>query len=435
MPSGGTRGVALNQRLRSVGLLAILAVLVLTPSTVLAALAHPGVVSANPANSTPNVEDDAANPDAAVYGLARKGDTIYVGGEFRTITNSTRTQTRTRHNIMAIDETSGALRSFAPVFDGPVWAIQPYKSALYVGGNFKTVNGTSRRSLVKINASTGVVNNNFKPGIPWGDVTQLAIVRGKLMAGGSYPGHLQAFNLKTGNQTAYVQAEISGQTAPNSGPTKVSRFAVNPAQTRLVGVGTFTSVGGRSREQAFMLRMGRNQAVVNDWYYDPLSEPCAASTIPTYLRDVDFSPDGSYFVFAASGYVPRSGGVGRDVCDAAARFETSELNPYRPTWINYTGGDTLLSVAVTGGAVYVQGHQRWLDNPFGTNSAGPGAVPREGIGALNPSTGAALSWNPGKSRDVGGREFLATSAGLWVGSDGRLFAGEYRAGLAFLPLN
>jgi hypothetical protein len=35
---------------------------------------------------------------------------------------------------------------------------------------------------------------------------------------------------------------------------------------------------------------------------------------------------------------------------------------------------------------------------------------------------------------VGGKDFLVTSAGLWVGSDGKRFAGEYRARIAFCPL-
>ena len=104
-----------------------------------------------------------------------------------------------------------------------------------------------------------------------------------------------------------------------------------------------------------------------------------------------------------------------------------------PSWINYTGGDTLHSVAVTGAAVYVQGHQRWLDNPFGRNEAGPGAVSREGIGAINPNDGKALSWNPGKTREVGGKDLYATASGLWVGSDGSRFSGEYRSGIAFCP--
>ncbi len=77
-------------------------------------------------------------------------------------------------------------------------------------------------------------------------------------------------------------------------------------------------------------------------------------------------------MFVASGYIPQTGGQGLDVCDAAARFETGVAAPSAPTWINYTGGDSLYSVAATGTAVYVQGHQRWMDNPQGNNSPGPG---------------------------------------------------------------
>jgi hypothetical protein len=88
----------------------------------------------------------------------------------------------------------------------------------------------------------------------------------------------------------------------------------------------------------------------------------------------------------------------------------------------------------TGAAVYVQGHQRWLDNPLGQNFAGPGAVPREGIGAIDPTSGKALAWNPGKTRGVGGKDLLATTSGLWVGSDGAYFDGEFRSRIAFCPL-
>jgi len=46
---------------------------------------------------------------------------------------------------------------------------------------------------------------------------------------------------------------------------------------------------------------------------------------------------------------------------------------------------------VTGAAVCVQGHQRWLDNPYGRNSEGPVAVDRCGIGAIDPVRGTALT--------------------------------------------
>ena len=143
--------------------------------------------------------------------------------------------------------------------------------------------------------------------------------------------------------------------------------------------------------------------------------------------------DGSWFAFVSTGFVPQAGGVGRDLCDAAARFQTNVANPTGPTWINYTGGDTLHSVAATDVAVYVQGHQRWLNNPQGRDSAGPGAVSRPGIGAVHPTTGLALSWNPTKDRGVGGKDLYVTSQGLWVGSDTNRIGGETRRRIALMP--
>jgi len=287
---------------------------------------------------------------------------------------------------------------------------------------------------VKLDAQTGQIDKTFQPVIKWGNVTEIRLVNGRLVVGGSFQDRLAALDPVTGANTGYINLPITGRVADNSGPTKVYRFAVNPAGTRLMAIGNFTAVNGSTRWQAFMLDLGTTQATLDPWYYQPLQNFCQASSLPAYLRDVDFSPDGSYFVIVSTGYVPKSGGVGRDLCDAAARFETGIASPTRPTWINYTGGDTLHSVAVTGAAVYVQGHQRWLDNPFGTDSAGPGAVSRQGIGAIDPVRGTALSWNPGKTRGVGGKDLLATSSGLWVGSDGTRFAGEYRARIAFCPL-
>ena len=72
--------------------------------------------------------------------------------------------------------------------------------------------------------------------------------------------------------------------------------------------------------------------------------------------------------------------------------------------------------------------------PPGRDSAGPGAVSRPGIGAIDPATGKALPWNPGKTRGVGGKDLYATSAGLWVASDGPRFAGELHDNIAFCPL-
>ena len=419
--------------------LTVIATIVLTAAsgldTVSASVLHDSVVSENPVNVTPNVVDDSVVPSAAVYAFGRVGSTMYAGGTFRKVTDASGSHSYTRYNIMAFDATTGVVKSFSPNFNGPVWAIQSMGSALYVGGDFTTVNGVARRGLVKIDASTGAVRSKFSPTIPYGNVSEIRLVQGRLIVGGSFPKRLAALEPSTGADTGYIQASITGRIADNSGPTKVYRFAVNPSGTRLVAIGNFTSVGGEPRAHAFMLRLGRRSATVNRWYYEPLNNTCEGAHVPAYLRDVDFSPGGGYFVIVSTGYVVKSGGLGRDLCDSAARFETDILAPSRPTWINYTGGDTLHSVAVTGAAVYVQGHQRWLDNPYGRNDAGAGAVDREGIGAIDPATGKALGWNPGKTREVGGKDLFATEDGLWVGSDGNNFAGEYRSCIAFVPLS
>ena len=91
-------------------------------------------------------------------------------------------------------------------------------------------------------------------------------------------------------------------------------------------------------------------------------------------------------------------------------------------------------MAVTGAAVYVQGHSRWLDNPFGQDSKGPGAVDRLGGGAVDPVSGLALPWNPVMPQQSGGYQILPTATGVWFATDGRRFGGKYHRGIRFAPL-
>ena len=407
----------------------------LTAAPATGSVALPSVVEDDPANFTPNLENDGVVGHAAVYALAQLGQTMYAGGAIHKVTDASRTTTYLRSNLLGFSATTGALTSFAPSVNGAVWAIEPSGSSLYVGGYFTSVNGVARRGIAKIDATTGVVDPAFNASFASGGVQQIRLVNGRLLVGGSFGKRLVALNPVTGADTGYIDVPITGKVASNAGATDVYRFAVDPSGTRLVAVGNFTTVGGLPRSRAFMLDLGAVSATLSPWYYPPLAHMCKSNDLPSYLRDVDFSPDGSWFVIVSTGYVPVSPtGIGTDLCDAAARFETAVSNPARPTWINYTGGDTLHSVAVAGSVVYVQGHQRWLDNPYGQDSAGPGAVSRPGIGAIDSASGRAISWNPGKTRAVGGKDLLTTSAGLWVGSDGEKFHGEYRKDIAFCPL-
>jgi hypothetical protein len=389
------------------------------------------VVSANPANHTPNVAS------GAVYKFVQVGTTMYAGGAFGSVSTAPGVSpggTFARNNLVAFDPTTGVIRPFAPNVAGEVWALAATGTSLYVGGTFTTINGVARRGIAKLHPVTGAVDPAFNANLASGKVTEVAVVGGRLLVGGTFPGKLRALDLASGANTGYLNLAISGSVAGNAGATEVYRFAVNPAGTRLVAVGNFTTVGGQSRWRAFMLTLGATSATLHPWYYAPLRNLCAAASLPDYMRDVDFSPDGSWFATVSTGFVPQAGGVGRDLCDATARFETGVANPARPSWINYTGGDTLHSVAATDVAVYVQGHQRWLDNPQGRNSPGPGAVPRPGIGAIGPASGLALGWNPTKDRGVGGKDLYVTAQGLWVGSDTTHIGGETHARIALMPV-
>jgi hypothetical protein len=320
--------------------------------------------------------------------------------------------------------------TFTPVFNGEVWAIAISGGSLYAGGTFTTVNGIARRGLVKLDRITGAVDTRFDAHLT-GQVTEAAIVGGRLLIAGASTKKMMGLSLATGGDTGFINVPFTGSVATNAGLTQVYRFAVSPAGNRLVAVGNFVAVGGQRHARVVMLNLGAN-ATVSSWHYAPTAQMCSDVNLPDYMRDVDFSPDSQYFVVVSTGFVPNPGQTGLALCDAAARFETTNLAPSRPTWINYTGGDTLHSVAATDLAVYVQGHQRWLNNPQGKDSAGPGAVSRPGIGAIDPRTGLALSWNPTKDRGVGGKDLLVTAHGLWVASDTTHIGGEFHARIALL---
>ena len=95
-----------------------------------------------------------------------------------------------------------------------------------------------------------------------------------------------------------------------------------------------------------------------------------------------------------------------------------------PDWVNYTGCDSLYSVAADSSAVYVGGDERWADNANGCNTAGP-AHTGTGHGRLHPrDLGWALLENSGntaglysRARGLGADDMLRTGTGLWIASD------------------
>jgi hypothetical protein len=177
-----------------------------------------------------------------------------------------------------------------------------------------------------------------------------------------------------------------------------------------------------------MLSLDGRSATVTNHATTFYSSSCL-KVFDSYVRDIDISPSGSFYVVSTTG-----GYRGADsACDTTARFEVSTTGTQvKPSWVDSTGGDTTHAVAVTRSAVYVGGHQRWQNNPHAKDAAGPGAVSRRGIAALDPLNGLPLTWNPTRSRGVGVFDFLPTRRGLWVASDTDQIGGTFKSRIAFL---
>jgi len=394
------------------------------------------VVSTNPADFTPQVMD------GSVQGITQIGNTIVAVGTFTTVRQTLTSANITRNHIFAFDATTGAIdMGFNPNLGGNANSVDNDGTSIYVGGSFSNVGGNSAIKRVAEFTPAGV----SVPGlaVPNSEVNEVVVRGSRLYLGGSFTSvggaartALAALDLTPGPNRGQVlpDVNISFAGVHNGGGTNITRMDLSPDGTKLVAVGNFLTVGGLSREQIVLINAA-GTASVSSWHTTLFHGQCAR-VFSTYLRDIDFSPDGSYFAVTATGAY--SGGVGSGtLCDTSTRWESNRTGEGQaPTWIDYTGGDTTYGIAITNVAIYVGGHMRWQNNPFQGDQAGPGAVPREGIAALDPINGLPLSWDPGRSRGVGAQAMYATSAGLWVGSDTDKIGKprETHSRIAFLPL-
>jgi hypothetical protein len=395
-----------------------------------AALQQTRIVSPLPGTNTPNVLN------GTVYAVAQVGGEIVVGGSFTQVANRGGT-TYNISNLFAFNARTGLVdTSFRPNPDNTVYSLAaaPSGTAVFAGGTFTNIAGKPIKRLAKLNLANGAPTARFSATIQATWVESLVVVRGELYIGGSETkidgvarGRFGAVDTTTGAVDPNVKVSFSNKRA---GTLRVAHMAVSPDHTRMVVTGTFTEADGLDRSQIAMLNLTTTPVKLANWETNDFKGTCS-TTFDTYLRGVDFAPNGKYFVVADTG-----GPFPGTFCDSTQRWETSAIGSgLAPTWIDYTGGDSLTSVSVTGAAVYVGGHQRWLNNPYGNNAAAAGAVQRFGIAALDPLNGLPYAWNPGRDpRGTGAWALLPTSKGLYVGSNTAYIDAAYRNRIAFLPL-
>lgn len=145
-------------------------------------LAVPGEALAVPANaplaSWPQV-------NGQVNAIAVSGNRVFIGGSF------TQVGGQTRYNLAAIDATTGAVdpswnasTGFSSTdHGGPVDALAVSGPRLYVGGQFKQVDGFDRPRLAAVKTADGLLDG-FDPHVNAGAVRAIAVTPTRVYAGG-----------------------------------------------------------------------------------------------------------------------------------------------------------------------------------------------------------------------------------------------------------
>ena len=404
-----------------------------------------GAVSPTPVNGTPTLV--ATGTTEQIRQLVDCGGTMYAVGTFTQIKSGSTTYSR--NNVFSFSDTAPYMvTSWNPNVNGTVDTIAFNAgncADAYIGGHFTMVGSTAAKNIAAVDTATGALVPGFKDNAS-GEVETLAAVNGHLLAGGAFKGingsttdpYFASLSPATGRDDGFAHLNISGHyvyPGVQANPTKVYNQQISHSGSMDLVEGDFTSVGGLARQQVFMLDVSGSAAQVTGWSSPEFDG--SKGNLPHgyayqcsikesfYIRAAAWSPDDSTVYTAATGFNPwnwSSGSPRTGLCDSVAAFPATQAEVTHE-WVNYTGCDSLYSVAADASAVYIGGHERWADNANGCNHQGPGALPAPGMGGFDPSTGALITNSSGtaglysRSRGRGADDLLGTSAGLWVASD------------------
>ena len=405
---------------------------------------HETLISEFASFNTPGVVD------GRVEAIAIDGDTVYVGGTFTQIHDPLDEDgIIDQPYLFAYSKSSGnIIREFDPQLSNSVLALETTGDAsggVFAGGLFGNLNGEfSRGRLAKID-----INGDRVSGFsarPDAAVTSMVRLNDTLYIGGNFNSIsstpielLAAIDTTSGAVSPDLNLDFGGLITTSSIDASeavqgVDDIDITSDGSVMVIVGNFTTINNISRPRLALLELD-GQARVSTWNTDVFDVQCPARLFPVYIQGIDIAPDDSYLITGSNGFRR----VGEPACDTIARYEIDDLTntDVQPTWVNYTGGDSVFEVVATDHAVYAGGHFRWLNNDTSIDgrSAGPGSVERLGLAALDPLNGMTLlNWRSDRNpRGVGVFAMISEDEGLYFGDDTDFLNGTEHRKLKFLP--
>ena len=300
----------------------------------------------------------------------------------------------------------------------------------YIGGKFTAVDGTKVANIAEVSTSgTGALVTAFGHTAN-GQVETLLGVKGHILAGGYYTTingstnkYMTSLNPTTGKDDGFISLNISGNyqfPGVASNGTRVYNQSLSHGGTLDLVMGDFTSVGGRARQQIFMLNLATSPATVTAWTSpewdgsqgeatpaDPTTD--TRTSAPRTSRSTSRPRPGRRLTRRSTSAPPattrtagRSGRHRVTGCATPPRRSRRPRAPVLHTWVNYTGCDSLYSAAADASTAYFGGHERWSIEPQRLRRAGPRRDRRAGHGgpvrrrpACSPSTRPApAAWAP-----------------------------------------
>jgi predicted small secreted protein len=359
---------------------------------VLAAALLAAATSAPTALADPgNAADPTWEAAGGVYGIARGPNAVYLGGTFTQVKSPSGGSSVARTRLAAFDATTGVVvPGWAPSANDIVHAltVSPDGSRVYAGGDFSSVSGKTRGKLAAIDATTGEVLDAWRPTTN-GRVSAIAVIGNTVYVAGSFSSVSGQSRQRIAAIDAATGQVINGWNPGANGT--VRSLAVSPDGQRLYLGGKFTTVGTSSR--MYLAAVDPGSGSVLAW------KPSVSETVMSVAANRD------RVVVGEDG----PGGT----CEA---FDASNASG---KWSVHADGN-VQAVGIAGNLAYCGGHGALADGQT-----------RKKIFAVNVTTGALSSWNPGMNSTVGVRVILGGyGQQVYIGGDFTQVFTESREGFA-----
>lgn len=301
----------------------------------------PATVSTDPL-PTPQI-------NGVVWSQAIVGNTVFVGGSFtnaRPAGSAAGTNTVARSHLLSYNLTTGALNPFAPSLNGQVRAVaaSPDGSRLYVGGEFSTVNGTTRSRIAAFDTATGSLNSSFRPQAN-SRVSAVVASNSAVFFGGHFTSVSNVARPYVASARAADGAVLPF--APRLAGGSVWSLALSPDASKLVIGGSFTTMNGSSNPGYGLGAVNATSGANMPWNISGLIRNGGPNAAITSLTSDQDSVYGTGYVFGSGGNF--EGTFRANWADGAVR------------WVEDCHGDTYSAVPA-GAVVYSVGHPHFCGN-------------------------------------------------------------------------